>query len=81
MSTYLILTDKMSIFLAEIIAIMFGLHWIEQLQPLKTVICSDSVAALWGFSSIQATVMVETHNALHITEGDCILLGYCSYWC
>lgn len=44
----------------------FGLHWIEQFQPLKTVICSDSVAALWGFSSIQTTVMVETH-IMHFT--------------
>ncbi len=59
------MTDKLSIFSAEITAIIFGLQWIEQVQPLKRVICSDSAAALRGLSSRQ-TVREDPVIEIHI---------------
>ncbi len=63
-NTYHGLTVNVSVFPAEIIAIIF-LQWIEQVQPLKTIICSASAAALRGLSStVREDLMIEINVML-----------------
>ncbi len=41
----------MSVFTTELLAIILALQWIEEVQPERTVICSDSMAALTSLLS------------------------------
>lgn len=40
------ISDKVSVYTAELKAILCALEWIEQSKPLNSLICSDSAAAL-----------------------------------
>ncbi len=46
-----IIIDGVSVFTAEIVAIILGLQWIEEVRPERVVICSDSAAALSSLNS------------------------------
>ncbi len=46
-----ITSDHISVFTAELIAILLALQWIEEIQPTKAVICTDSLSALNSLSS------------------------------
>lgn len=43
--------DRVSVLTAEIVAIILGLQWIEEVRPEGVVICSDAAAALSSLSS------------------------------
>ncbi len=45
------LSDHLSVFTTELLAIILALQWIEEVQPERTVICSDSMAALTSLLS------------------------------
>ncbi len=45
------LSDHLSVFTTELLAIILALQWIEEVQPEITVICSDSMAALTSLLS------------------------------
>ncbi len=45
------LSDHLSVFTTELLAIVLALQWIEEVQPERTVICSDSMAALTSLLS------------------------------
>lgn len=45
------LTDNVSVYTAELIAILVALHWVEDVKPRLAVICSDSYAALSSLAS------------------------------
>ncbi len=45
------LSDHVSVFTTELLAIILALQWIEEVQPERTVICSDSMAALTSLLS------------------------------
>jgi len=45
------LTDHLSVYAAEMMAIMFALQWIEEVKPMRILICSDSSAALASLKS------------------------------
>lgn len=40
------LTDYMSVYTAELMAMIIGLRWVEEVKPLRVMICSDSAAVL-----------------------------------
>ena len=40
------ITDHASVFTAELLAILWAMWWIEEVKPAKSLICSDSAAAL-----------------------------------
>ncbi|MGL5578178.1 MAG: ribonuclease H family protein, partial [Fusobacteriaceae bacterium] len=40
------INNKLSVFTAEVVAIILGLQWVEEIRPERVVICSDSIAAL-----------------------------------
>ncbi len=46
-----IIIDGVSVFTSEIVAIILGLQWIEEVRPERVVICSDSAAALSSLNS------------------------------
>ncbi len=46
-----IIIDGVSVFTAEIVAVILGLQRIEELRPERVVICSDSAAALSSLNS------------------------------
>ncbi len=46
-----IIIDGVSVFTAEIVAVILGLQRIEELRPERIVICSDSAAALSSLNS------------------------------
>lgn len=45
------ITDHLSVFSAEMMAIVLALQWVEEARPYRIVICSDSMSSL---SSIQS---------------------------
>ncbi len=45
------LSDHLSVFTTELLAIILALQWIEEVQPERTVICSDSMAVLTSLLS------------------------------
>ena len=47
------ISDRLSVFTAEIVAIIFALQWVEEIKPERVVICSDSSAALQSLHSKQ----------------------------
>lgn len=40
------INDGLSVFTGEMIAILLAVQWVEELRPLKAIICSDSRAAM-----------------------------------
>ncbi len=40
------ISDNISVFSAELLAILWSMWWIEQVKSSKSIICLDSVAAL-----------------------------------
>ncbi|XP_015260458.1 PREDICTED: uncharacterized protein LOC107104854 [Cyprinodon variegatus] len=63
------LTDHLSIYTAEIMAIMLALYWIEEVKPLRILICSDSSAALTSLkntlSKCREDIMLENLLSLY----------------
>ncbi|KAI7808137.1 hypothetical protein IRJ41_016520 [Triplophysa rosa] len=45
------LSEHVSVFTTELLATMLALQWIEEVQPERTVICSDSMAVLTSLLS------------------------------
>lgn len=42
-------SDHLSVYTAELIAIVMALQWVEQIKPLRVVVCSDSFVSLGKF--------------------------------
>ncbi len=49
------ISDHISVFTTEIIAIFLALQWIEEVQPIRSVICTDSLSVLNSLLSGNAT--------------------------
>ena len=45
------ISDRLSVFTAEVVAIIFALQWVDEIKPERVVICSDSIAALKSLHS------------------------------
>uniref|UniRef100_A0A3B5QAR3 Reverse transcriptase domain-containing protein n=1 Tax=Xiphophorus maculatus TaxID=8083 RepID=A0A3B5QAR3_XIPMA len=48
------ITDGLSVYTGEMLAILLALQWVEDIKPLKTVICSDSSSALLSLKNTQS---------------------------
>lgn len=56
------INNRLSVFTAEITAIILGLQWVEEVRPERVVICSDSTAALRSLISketVRADLLLE----------------------
>ncbi len=45
------LSDHLSVFITELLAIILALQWVEEIQQERTEICSDSMGALTSLLS------------------------------
>jgi len=44
-------SDHISVFTSELIAIILALQWVEEIQPSRSVICTDSLSAIESIAS------------------------------
>lgn len=68
------ITDRLSVYTTEIVAILLALQWIEDVKPLRSVICSDSLSVLnnliTGTSKARQDIMNEImQNLFRIRQG------------
>ena len=75
-------SDQLSVDTAEMLAVIIGLQWVEEVRPDRVVICIDSFSIL---QSIQSTttaredILIElNHSLLRLHRGG-IDLQFC--WC
>ena len=45
------LTDELSTYSIELLAIVVALQWVEDVQPIRIMVCSDSLSVLKSLSS------------------------------
>uniref|UniRef100_A0A9J8CA31 Uncharacterized protein n=1 Tax=Cyprinus carpio carpio TaxID=630221 RepID=A0A9J8CA31_CYPCA len=73
-------SDHISVFTAEIIAICLALQWIEEIQPTRAVICTDSLSALnsleSGTSSARQDMINQVMQSLYRTRQYGILVNF-----
>lgn len=65
------LTDEVSVYSTETVAIVKALEWLEETRPEKVVICSDSAAALNSIQSSRSCrmdLLYEVYMHLHQLE-------------
>lgn len=82
-------SDHLSVYTAELIAIVMALQWVEQIKPLRVVVCSDSLSALEifksGNSSERYDIVCEILTLLHSIQNGgkhckvCLGSGSCRY--
>ncbi len=48
------LSDQLSVYTAEIMAIILGLHLVEEVKPDRVVYCVDSLAALYSILNMKS---------------------------
>ncbi len=75
------ITDRLSVFTAEITALILALQWIEEVRPGRVVICSDSIEALQSLNSnetIKDDLVMEMFTIMWRVELGlvCIFVGF-----
>uniref|UniRef100_A0A3Q3BE46 Reverse transcriptase domain-containing protein n=1 Tax=Kryptolebias marmoratus TaxID=37003 RepID=A0A3Q3BE46_KRYMA len=62
------ITDGTSVYTGEMLAILLALQWVEEIKPLKTIICSDSSSALLSIKNNQTDsrmdILLEIYHTL-----------------
>ncbi len=62
-------SDELSVYTGEMIAILLAIQWIEEIRPLKSVICSDSCASLasllYSHSESRPDILMEIMQTLY----------------
>ena len=73
-------SDQLSVYTAEMLAVIIGLQWVEEVRPDRVVMCTDSLSIL---QSIQSTttaredILIElNHSLLRLHRGS-IDLQFC----
>ena len=66
------LSEGVSVFTAELMAIVWALEWVEEVQPGQVVVCSDSAAVLMtlgeGKLGVRSDLVVELLVLLYKIE-------------
>ncbi|XP_037531828.1 uncharacterized protein LOC119409038 [Nematolebias whitei] len=61
-------TDRLSIYTGELLAILLALQWIEDVKPLQAIICSDSSSALisikYNNTDSRMDILLEIYHTL-----------------
>ncbi len=64
-------SDELSVHTGEMIALLLAIQWIEEIRPLKSVICSDSCASLasllYSHSESRPDILMEIMQTMGIT--------------
>lgn len=48
------MSDGVPVFITELVKLPWALWWLEEVGPVKAVLCSDSAAALMGLSRVRS---------------------------
>ena len=74
-------SDQLSVYTAEMLAVIIGLQWVEEVRPDRVVICTDSLSIL---QSIQSTttaredILIELNTTAQRRYRSAVLLGACT---
>ncbi len=74
------LTSKLSIFTVEMVAIIIGLTWVEEVKPDRVVICSDSASvltSLFTHCTSREDLMCEIFSLLWRIQRKGVVVGFC----
>ncbi len=74
------LTSKLSIYAVEMVAIIIGLSWVEEVKPDRVVICSDSASVLTSLFTHQSSkkdLMCEIFTLLWRIQRKGVVVGFC----
>ncbi|XP_053089092.1 uncharacterized protein LOC113540370 [Pangasianodon hypophthalmus] len=75
------ITDCLSIYTGEMIAILLALQWVEENKPMRTLICSDSSSSLITIktchSESRADIMIEILQTIYRIQ----MMGICVAFC
>uniref|UniRef100_A0A8C2HUK7 Uncharacterized protein n=1 Tax=Cyprinus carpio TaxID=7962 RepID=A0A8C2HUK7_CYPCA len=63
------ISDELSVYTGEMIAILLAIQWIEEIRPLKSVVCSDSSSSLasiqYSHSESRPDILIEIQQTLY----------------
>ena len=61
------ISDNVSVYTGEMLAILLAVQWIEEIRPLRVIICSDSTSSLVSLqnshSNSRADILIEIQQA------------------
>ena len=64
--------DEVSVYTAEMIAILLAIHWVEETRPVSVIICSDSSSVLTSLQSSKSDsrpdILIEIKQILYRIE-------------
>jgi ribonuclease HI len=64
--------DEVSMYAAEMIAILLAIHWVEETRPVRVTICSDSSSVLTSLQSSKSDsrpdILIEIKQIKQIKE-------------
>ena len=72
--------DKLSVYTSEMVAVILGLQWVENVRPDKVVICVDSVSVLLSLQSLKSSredLLMEIHQSLYRLYSTRIKVSFC----
>ena len=61
------LSNQLSVYTAEIVAVIIALQWVEEVRPDRVVLCTDSLAvikSIQAVTSIREDLLIELFNSL-----------------
>ena len=60
--------DQLSVYTSEMVAIIVGLQWVEEVRPDRVVFCVDSISVLLSLQSLKSTredLVLEVHQSIY----------------
>lgn len=67
------LSDQLSVYTAEIVAVIIALQWVEEVRPDRVVICTDSLSVIKSIQSMESAredLLLElNHSLLRLHRG------------
>ncbi|XP_048015377.1 uncharacterized protein LOC125247880 [Megalobrama amblycephala] len=75
------ISDNLSVYTGEMIAVLLALQWVEENRPLRTLICSDSSSSLMslesGQSESRSDVLIEILQTLYRIQMMGLEVSFC----
>lgn len=61
------LSDQLSVYAAEIVAVIIALQWVEEVRPDRVILCTDSLAvikSIQSMTSVREDLLIELYHSL-----------------
>ena len=74
------ITDQLSVYTAEMMAVIIALQWVEEVRPDSVVVCTDSVSALLSLQYMKSSredLMLEIYQCIYRLHRIGIAIGFC----